>query len=82
MTFFFYNLPDYKNLYKKDANYLAMDFSMVLSTKKRINDKNLPSNLSDNYISLGYRYARTFNNDLINSHQLFVKWGMQRKISQ
>jgi hypothetical protein len=74
-----YNLPDNKNLFYEDANYLSMDFRWYYRQKKRINDKNLPSNLSDNYISLGYRYSRSFSNDLINSHQLFAKWGMQRR---
>lgn len=70
--------PDRDFITNAGSYFLTLDVRWYYRQKKRIRDKNLSANLSDNYISIGYRFSH-LDHYSINVQQVYTRWGLQRR---
>lgn len=78
MRSMYYPDPERDYVNRTSSLFLSLDARWYYRQKKRIRDKKLSANLSDNYISIGYRFSY-LDHDRINAQQVYTRWGLQRR---
>ncbi len=78
ITSMYYPDPERDYINRTNSYFLSLDARWYYRQKKRIQEKKLSANLSDNYISLGYRFSY-LDFDRIKAQQIFARWGLQRR---
>lgn len=70
--------PERDHISRVSSSFLSLEARWYYRQKKRIRDNKLSPNLSDNYISIGYRFSY-LNHYGVNAQEVYTRWGLQRR---